>query len=118
MVDPNNHKGVKYLDPIPVANRLSKKLRSEEKCDMVICLSHIGYEYKTDQVSDLVMASQTSGIDLIIGGHTHTFLDKPTEVKNLDGEITLVNQMGYGGVSLGRIDYYFEIGRASWSGRE
>lgn len=108
MVDPNNHKGVKYLDPIPVANHLSKKLRSEEKCDMVICLSHIGYEYKTDQVSDLVMASQTRGIDLIIGGHTHTFLDKPTEVKNLDGEITLVNQMGYGGVNLGRIDYYFD----------
>ncbi|MFD2744552.1 bifunctional metallophosphatase/5'-nucleotidase [Sphingobacterium populi] len=108
MVDPNNHKGVNYLEPIPVANRLSKKLRIEEHCDIVICLSHIGYHYQTDQVSDLVMASQTRGIDLIIGGHTHTFLDKPTEVKNLDGEITLVNQMGYGGVNLGRIDYYFD----------
>ncbi|MFD2599536.1 metallophosphoesterase [Sphingobacterium corticis] len=108
MVDPKNHKGVKYLDPIEVANRLSKKLKTEEKCDMVICLSHIGYQYKNDQVSDLVMASQTRDIDLIIGGHTHTFLEKPTEIRNLDNQVTVVNQMGYGGAYLGRLDFYFD----------
>ena len=104
LVDPNSYKGMKILDPIEVANRMSKKLKQDLKCDIVICLSHIGYSYETDQPSDLKMAQQTRDIDLIIGGHTHTFLDKPTEVKNLAGQITLVNQTGRSGVNLGRID--------------
>ena len=107
LVDPNNYTGMKYLDPLSVANRLVPKLKKELKCDLIICLSHMGYTYKEDKISDLRLAAQTRDIDLIIGGHTHTFLDKPTEVKNLDGKITLVNQAGYGGVNLGRIDFTF-----------
>lgn len=107
LVDPNNYLGMRYLDPLEVAARLTDKLKNELKCDLIICLSHLGYTYQDDTISDLKLAASTKDIDLIIGGHTHTFLDKPTEVKNLDGKITLVNQAGFGGANLGRIDFIF-----------
>ncbi|MBE8712123.1 bifunctional metallophosphatase/5'-nucleotidase [Sphingobacterium hungaricum] len=105
LVDPRNHAGVKYLDPIEVANRLTKLLKETYRCDIVLCLSHLGYTYPDpSKVSDLVVAAKTKDIDLIIGGHTHTFLKEPTAVKNLAGEITLVNQTGFAGINLGRVD--------------
>lgn len=107
LVDPKNHEDVIYLDPVEVANRLSSKLKNELNCDLVICLSHLGYSYKEDKISDMTLVPQTKDIDLIIGGHTHTLLDKPTEVINAAGKVTLVNQVGNGGVRLGRIDYIF-----------
>ncbi len=107
LVDPKNHKDVVYLDPVEVSNRIVPILKNQEKCDLVICLSHLGYSYKEDKISDLTLVPQTRDIDLIIGGHTHTLLDKPTEVLNADGKVTLVNQVGNGGVRLGRIDYIF-----------
>lgn len=108
MVDPRSFQGVKISDPIEVAAKYTQILKQDLKCDLIICLSHIGYSYETDQVSDLLLAKNSRHIDLIIGGHTHTFLDKPTEVKNLDGEITLVNQTGFSGVNLGRIDFILD----------
>jgi len=105
LVDPTNCEGMKYLDPIPVANKLADKLRNEHKCALVICLSHLGYKYDSDKVSDTVLAQQTKNIDLIIGGHTHTFLDKPVSVTNLAGEQTIINQVGFAGINLGRIDF-------------
>ena len=107
LVDPNNYKGMKYLDPIEVSNRIVPILKNKYKCDIIVCLSHLGYTYKDDKVSDLKLAAHTRDIDLIIGGHTHTFLEKPTEVKNLDGKTTLVNQVGTGGINLGRVDFIF-----------
>lgn len=106
MVDPNNYQGVKYHDPIETANRMVNKLKHEHTCDLIVCLSHIGYTYRTDQVSDMILAANTQDIDLIIGGHTHTFLERPTEVRNLKGEITLINQTGFAGINLGRLDFY------------
>jgi 5'-nucleotidase len=79
-----------------------------EKCDLIICLSHLGYEYESTKISDRILAKNTKGIDLIIGGHTHTFLEKPTQEFNLDGNITLINQVGWAGVNLGRIDFDLE----------
>lgn len=108
LVDPNSYKGVVIKDPIEVAQRMCKTLKTDLKCDLIICLSHIGYQYDDDQVSDLILAKNSRDIDLIIGGHTHTFLEKPTEVVNLDGKITLVNQTGRSGVNLGRIDFIFD----------
>lgn len=107
LVDPINYQDVGYLDPVEVANRLVPKLKNEEKCDFIICLSHLGYTFVEDKISDLTLVPQTKDIDLIIGGHTHTLLDKPTEVRNANGQITLVNQVGTGGVKLGRIDISF-----------
>ncbi len=109
LVDPKMYKETKYLDPIEIAQDMSRILKEEEKCDLIICLSHLGYTYDNkDTVSDLILASKTKNIDLIIGGHTHTFLDKPTVVKNRIGANVLVNQVGCYGINVGRIDFYFD----------
>ena len=83
---------------------------------MIICLSHLGYEYPTLKLSDRVLAKKTKNIHLIIGGHTHTFLDKPTEELNSEGKIVLINQVGFAGLNLGRID--FEIETKAFSKQE
>lgn len=110
LVDKKNYKETVYLDPVSVSQDMARILKQEEKCDLVICLSHIGYQYKNepDKISDVRLATLTKDIDLIIGGHTHTFLDKPTIIKNADGKDVLVNQVGCYGVNLGRIDFYFD----------
>lgn len=108
LVDPKSYEGMTISDPIETANRLTPFLKKELKCDLICCLSHIGYAYDTEKVSDLLLAKNSRYIDLIIGGHTHTFLDKPTEVMNLDNQITLVNQTGRSGVNLGRVDFIFD----------
>lgn len=97
----------KYLDPIEMANDRAEKLK-KKGCDLIICLSHLGYEYESEKISDRVLAQKTKGIHLIIGGHTHTFLEKPTEELNLDGQTVLINQVGWAGVQLGRIDFEFD----------
>lgn len=103
------YKETVYLDPIEKATDSVKTLREEEHCDLVICLSHLGYDYTNeDKISDLKLATQTEGIDLIIGGHTHTFLEKPTIVQNKAAKFVLVNQVGWGGIQVGRIDFYLD----------
>jgi len=110
LVDKKNYKETVYKNPVETAQEMTRILKTQEKCDLIICLSHIGYSYgkDSDKICDLKLAEQTKDIDLIIGGHTHTFLDKPTIVKNLDGIDTLVNQVGCYGINLGRIDFYFD----------
>ena len=110
LVDPKLYKETKYVDPIDVTKDITNTLKNVEKCDLVICLSHLGYYYKSnpEKISDLVLAKATRDIDLIIGGHTHTFLPKPTVVKNADDNNMLVNQVGAYGVNLGRVDFYFD----------
>ncbi|GGH47633.1 5'-nucleotidase [Mangrovimonas yunxiaonensis] len=110
LVDVALSKETKYLDPIEIAQDTERILKDEHNCDLVICLSHIGYYYgdKSTKVSDLIVARKTKHTDLIIGGHTHTFLPKPTIEKNSVGKHVLVNQVGCYGINLGRIDFYFD----------
>ena len=108
LVDPRMYKETKYLDPLGIAQDMSRILKTQEKCDLVICLSHLGYQYKEEKMSDLKLAGLTQDIDLIIGGHTHTFLKKPTVTKNAIGKNVLVNQVGFAGLNLGRIDFYLD----------
>ena len=110
LVTPSMFKETKYLDPIEISQDMARILKTEKGCDLVICLSHLGYYYKNNpnKISDLTLAKATKDIDLIIGGHTHTFLPKPTIVKNIDDKNMLVNQVGCYGINLGRIDFYFE----------
>jgi 5'-nucleotidase len=111
LVDPQMFKETIYNNPIEIAQDMVRILKKEQKCDLIICLSHLGYKYSKedqDKISDLKLAELTTDIDLIIGGHTHTFLDKPTIVKNADGKEVLVNQVGCYGINLGRIDFYFD----------
>ena len=101
------YKETQYLPPIKRANEIAAILKNDEQCDYVICLSHLGYQYK-NKVSDRVLAKESEYIDLIIGGHTHTFLDKPVLVQNKAGREVFISQVGWAGIILGRIDLYFE----------
>lgn len=108
LVDKKLYKETVYNNPIEVAQDMTRILKEEKKCDLVICLSHLGFKYKEEpeKPSDIVLAQKTKNIDLIIGGHTHTFLDKPVIEKNSEGKEVLINQVGCFGVNLGRIDFY------------
>ena len=110
LVNKGMYKETVYNDPVETAQDMVRILKRENKCDIVICLSHLGYKYRDDEtkICDLKLAQLTQDIDLIIGGHTHTFLDKPTITKNLIGQEVLVNQVGCYGINLGRIDFYLD----------
>jgi len=97
-----------YEDPIATANKIATQLRNDYKCDLVICLSHLGYKYPNKKVSDIDLALSSKNIDLILGAHTHTFLPLPEEHKNADGKKVIINQVGWAGILLGRLDFYFE----------
>ena len=99
-----------YLEPVAKAKEMVAQLRGTEKCDLVICLSHLGYKYENPKLDDRKLAAQVSGIDLILGGHTHTFMDAPEPITNLDGPPTYINQVGWSGINLGRLDYEFVPG--------
>jgi len=110
LVDKKMYKETVYLNPTEIAQDMSRILKEEEKCDLVICLSHLGYNYRNnpERASDLNLAKATKDIDLIIGGHTHTFLKKPTVAQNINGDNVLVNQVGAYGLYLGKIDFYLD----------
>ena len=112
LVPDNKYGETVYLDPIEIANEKAEELK-RIGCDLIICLSHLGYKYESGKVSDLVLAQQTENIHLIIGGHTHTFLEKPTEMLNKKGDTVLVNQVGWAGINVGRIDFEVEMKRFS-----
>ena len=101
------YKNTVYKNPVSTANYYSNILKQKEKCDLVICLSHLGFKYKGEKISDIKFASQTRDIDLIIGGHTHTFLKKPVKQLNIDQKEVLINQVGWAGINIGKIDYHF-----------
>ena len=106
LVLPALHEGVTYNDPIPVAKQQVDALRNAG-CNLVICLSHLGYRYRSDRVSDTDVAQLVPGIDFIFGGHTHSFLDAPDVYTNNMGT-SVVNQVGFAGLRLGRADVVFK----------
>ncbi|CAN5356859.1 metallophosphatase [soil metagenome] len=108
LVPDNLFGNTKYLDPVEHANQVAYKLKNQEKCDMVICLSHLGYKYSnSNKISDEIFAKRSENIDLIIGGHTHTFFDAPIVYKNKKNDDVIVNQVGWAGIVLGRLDFEF-----------
>ncbi len=109
LVGKKSYLETKYLDPVETAQYYGNFLKNEKKCDLVVCLSHIGYKYDgEDKISDVTLAPQTENIDLILGGHTHTFLPEPQKYTNKVGKTVLVNQVGWAGLLLGRLDFYFD----------
>jgi len=103
-----NFGNTRYLDPLKTALETERMLKKEHSCDLVICLSHLGYSYQNDKISDVVLAPQTKYTDLFAGGHTHTFLEKPTVLKNAEGKIVLVNQAGWAALAAGKIEFIFD----------
>lgn len=108
LVGRKNYGNTIYNNPVTVALEMEKFLKLEEECDLVVCLSHLGLKYNHNKVSDLVIAAETSLTDLIIGGHTHTYLEEPLVEKNKAGNPVIVNQAWWGGMMLGKIDFVFD----------
>lgn len=104
------HQKTIYQDPVEKSKEIVNELK-RKKCDLIVCLSHLGYKYNDNKVSDIALANKVSGIDLIIGGHTHTFLDKPVTVTNNEGFSTLINQVGFAGINLGKVEFTFLKGK-------
>jgi 5'-nucleotidase len=103
-----NYGKTRYLDPLTTALKMEHFLKIERSCDLVICLSHLGFAYENNKISDSALAPQTKYTDLIVGGHTHTFLKKPVEFKNADGKLILVNQAGWAALAAGKIEFVFD----------
>ncbi|MFY7964780.1 MAG: bifunctional metallophosphatase/5'-nucleotidase [Chitinophagaceae bacterium] len=106
LVPDNLYGNTVYNEPITKANEIASQLR-KEGCDLIICLSHLGDKYEDAKVSDEILAKQSFDIDLIIGGHTHRLFPQPRKYNNKTGSDVLVNQMGWAGMHLGRLDYNF-----------
>ena len=106
LVNSSLYRETKYYDPVEIANEMTRKLK-EKKCDLIICISHLGHTYQNDKISDLKLGKLTSDIDLIIGGHTHTLLKKPEIIKNSKNEDVIINQVGSNGIYVGKIDFNF-----------
>jgi 5'-nucleotidase len=104
LVSADNYGQTVYLDPIETAARIAKEL-NEKGCDFIICLSHLGHSYSdTKKPSDVRLAAENEHIDLILGGHTHTFMEAPSVHRNKQDKDTLVHQVGFAGLFLGKVE--------------
>ena len=101
-MDEKNCSGLKYEDPEDAAARVFKTLREKEKCDVVVCLSHLGWD-DSDDDGDKELMSKTEGIDIVLGGHSHSYFDELKYVKNAAGEEVPNDQNGKHGVFVGKI---------------
>ena len=105
-------KGIEYRDPIKCVNETTNLLK-KKGCDLVVCLSHLGDYYSDGNISDTILAKENIGVDIIIGAHTHRFFQQPRRYFNKGSGDTLVSQIGWGGVQMGRIDYLFPKSRSN-----
>ncbi len=103
-----NYGKTRYIDPLETALKMESNLKNDHHCDLVICLSHLGLSYEHSKISDKTLAPQTKYTDLIVGGHTHSFLDKPLVLKNAEGNPILVNQAGWAALETGKIEFLFD----------
>lgn len=107
LISKNYYAGIKYLSPVETANKYAQMLR-KQGCDVVICLSHLGYEMPDNDCDDKRLATATSDIDIILGGHSHTYLKEPDKITNSDGKEVLVQQMNKNGRYLGCVTLHIE----------
>lgn len=99
----------KYNDPIEVAGAVEEVLYAQHHCQLIICLSHLGFRYDDEErPSDMKVAANTRFTDIIIGGHTHNLLDPPVVVENQRNKPTTIAQAGFGGAYLGLINVSFD----------
>ena len=112
LITPQNFQGVKYMDPVQMARGVVRLLREQEKCQLVVGMSHLGYyaNPRNNEIGDTQVAAQVSGIDFIASGHTHTFMEKPVLQKNPAGKDTIIFQVGKSGIYVGRVDFKMKDG--------
>ncbi|GHV44093.1 metallophosphatase [Bacteroidia bacterium] len=104
LVFEKNYRGIIFKDPIKTAVAMSNYLKKKEKCDLIICLSHIGTEDLEQYDNDFKIARASTYIDVIIGGHSHTLVADNTVVPNKKGKFVVLSQMGKSGLYLGKIE--------------
>ncbi len=120
LITPDNFKPLQYLDPVRMARGVTKLLREQEKCELVLGMSHLGYypNAQRDEVGDTQVAAQVDGIDFIASGHTHTFMEKPVLQKTPNGKDTIIFQVGRSGIYVGRVDFTLREGKVTaYAGR-
>ncbi|PWT90151.1 MAG: metallophosphatase [Blastocatellia bacterium] len=112
LITPENFTGITFIDPI-VAARDTIKILKDQRCDLIVCMSHLGYSEtpRRNSVNDAQLAAQVDGIDFIASGHTHTFMKEPVKVKQPCGAETLIFQVGKSGINVGRVDFTFRAGK-------
>jgi 5'-nucleotidase len=110
LITPDNFKGVTYIDPVVAARDVVKKLREEERCALVVGMSHLGY-YEDGKRGDSMVAAQVDGIDFIASGHTHTFMKEAVTQTQPCGAKTTIFQVGKSGIYVGRVDFTFRAGK-------
>ena len=114
LITPENFKGITYNDPVLAARNVVKTLREQERCALVVCMSHLGYPFNdrpSHNIDDVKLAAQVDGIDFIASGHSHLFMDKPAEQTQPCGAKTLIFQVGKSGINVGRVDFTFRTGK-------
>jgi 5'-nucleotidase len=113
LITPQNFQGVKYMDPVQMTRGVVRLLREQEKCQLVVGMSHLGYypNARNNEIGDSQVAAQVSGIDFIASGHTHTFMEKPVLQQNPEGKDTIIFQVGKSGIYVGRIDFKMKDGK-------
>ncbi len=98
LVQKNKYEGMEFKPAISSVNFYAKILKDSKKCDLVVCLSHLGYN------DDIKLAEQSKNVDIIIGGHSHTYMEKPDMRTNLDGKEVLIFQTGKSGAYVNKIE--------------
>lgn len=104
LVVKENYGSIKYLDPVSSARNVVKILREKEKCDFVVCLSHLGWKTGDEEPSDERLIPLTDGIDVVLGGHTHSYVTPMDMVYNSKGNNVLISQNGKSGMYISRFD--------------
>jgi 5'-nucleotidase len=115
LITPDNFKPLQYLDPVSTTRGVVKLLREQERCTLVLGMSHLGYypEARNGAVGDTQVAAQVDGVDFIASGHTHTFMEKPVLQKNPAGKDTIIFQVGRSGIYVGRVDFTLRDGKVT-----
>ena len=107
LVDATKCVGVKYLDPVATADKVAHELRHDKKCDVVICLSHLGWSMEND-VDDEEMLAKNHDIDIVLGGHSHTYFTELKYAPNANGKLIPDDQNGKHAVFVGKIKLTLE----------
>ena len=104
LVQAKNYEGMQFVEPYEIAEKTAHYLKHRRRCDIVVCLSHLGWRMAPPDADDSTMVAATRGIDIVLGGHSHTYMERPEYVRDADGRPVPVSQNGKHGVFVGRVE--------------
>lgn len=104
LVAADNYRGVGYTDPVEAARSTARLLKRQKHCDVIVCLSHLGWAQMPADVDDSAMIAGSKYIDLVLGGHSHSYFERLEYVSDADGRRVPVDQNGKHGVFVGKVE--------------